>query len=81
MRKVGAFLQENSPKTNATVFKCFRAVSNEGNISHCIQYMIGLFMQVRKDKDKDNPMLPEGLVLVEEEGQITHDLAGGGFES
>ena len=29
-------------------------------------------MQVRKDKYKDNPILPEGLDLVEEDEQITH---------
>ncbi|KAI0274418.1 MIF4G-domain-containing protein [Russula aff. rugulosa BPL654] len=73
-REVGAFLQENSPKANATVFERFRAVLNEGNISHRIQYMIEVLMQVRKDKYKDNPILPEGLDLVEEEEQITHEI-------
>ncbi|KAI9446805.1 armadillo-type protein [Lactarius indigo] len=73
-REVGAFLQENSPKANATVFERFRAVLNEGNISHRVQYMIEVLMQVRKDKYKDNPILPEGLDLVEEEEQITHEI-------
>ncbi|KAI0003354.1 MIF4G-domain-containing protein [Russula compacta] len=73
-REVGAFLQENSPKANATVFERFRAVLNEGNISHRIQYMIEVLMQLRKDKYKDNPILPEGLDLVEEEEQITHEI-------
>ncbi|KAH9029536.1 MIF4G-domain-containing protein [Lactarius hengduanensis] len=59
----GAFLHENSPKANAT-----------GNISHRVQYMIEVLMQVRKDKYKDNPILPEGLDLVEEEEQITHEI-------
>jgi len=72
-REVGAFLQENSPKANATVFERFRAVLNEGNISHRVQYMIEVLMQVRKDKYKDNPILPEGLDLVEEEERITHE--------
>lgn len=31
-------------------------------------------MQVRKDKYKDNPILPEGLDLVEEDEQITHQI-------
>ncbi|KAF8267827.1 hypothetical protein EI94DRAFT_1729347 [Lactarius quietus] len=62
-REAGAFLQENSPKANATVFERFRAVLNEGNISHRVQYMIEVLMQVRKDKYKDNPVLPEGLDL------------------
>ncbi|EPQ58685.1 MIF4G-domain-containing protein [Gloeophyllum trabeum ATCC 11539] len=74
MREVGAFLAENSPKANATVFERFRAVLNEGSISHRVQYMIEVLMQVRKDKYKDNPIIPEGLDLVEEEEQITHQI-------
>jgi pre-mRNA-splicing factor CWC22 len=71
-REVGAFLQDNSPKANATAFERFRAVSNEGNISHHVQYIIEVHMQVRKDKD--NPIFPEGPDLVEEEKQITHEV-------
>jgi hypothetical protein len=73
-REVGAFLTENAPKANATVFERFRAVLNEGSISHRVQYMIEVLMQVRKDKYKDNPILPEGLDLVEEDEQITHQI-------
>ncbi|KAI0320321.1 MIF4G-domain-containing protein [Amylostereum chailletii] len=73
-REVGAYLTENSPKANATVFERFRAVLNEGSISHRVQYMIEVLMQVRKDKYKDNPVLPEGLDLVEEDDQITHQI-------
>jgi len=36
--------------------------------------MVEVLMQVRKDKYKDNPILPEGLDLVEEEEQITHEI-------
>jgi pre-mRNA-splicing factor CWC22 len=71
---VGAFLAENSPKANATVFERFRAVLNEGSISHRVQYMIEVLMQVRKDRYKDNPILAEGLDLVEEDDQITHQI-------
>jgi len=74
MREVGAFLAENSPKANATVYERFRAVLNEGNISQRVQYMIEVLMQVRKDKYKDNPIVPEGLDLVEEDDQITHQI-------
>ena len=74
MREVGAFLTENSPKANTIVFERFRAVLNEGNISNRVQYMIEVLMQVRKDKFKDNPILPEGLDLVEEDEQITHQI-------
>jgi len=47
---------------------------NEGSISHRVQYMIEVLMQVRKDKYKDNPIIPEGLDLVEEDDQITHQV-------
>ena len=73
-REVGTFLAENSPKANATVFERFRAVLNEGSVSHRVQYMIEVLMQVRKDKYKENPILPEGLDLVEEDEQITHQI-------
>lgn len=75
MREVGAFLAENAPKANASVFERFRAVLNEGAISHRVQYMIEVLMQVRKDKYKDNPIIPEGLDLVEEDEQITHQIS------
>jgi len=66
-REVWAFLQENSPKANATTFERFRAVSNEGSMSHRVQYMIEVLMQVRNDKCKDDLISPEGLDLVGEE--------------
>jgi pre-mRNA-splicing factor CWC22 len=72
MREVGFFLLEHSPKANNTVFERFRAVLHEGAISKRCQYMIEVLFQVRKDKYKDNPTIPEGLDLVEEEEQITH---------
>jgi pre-mRNA-splicing factor CWC22 len=74
MREVGAYLTENSPKANTFVFERFRAVLNEGAISARVQYMIEVLMQVRKDKFKDNPVIPEGLDLVEEDDQITHQI-------
>lgn len=73
-REVGAFLAENSPKASTMVFERFRTVLNEGSISQRVQYMIEVLMQVRKDKFKDNPILPEGLDLVEEDEQITHQI-------
>ena len=72
MREVGLFLSENSPKANNAVYERFRAVLHEGAISKRCQYMIEVLFQVRKDKYKDNPSVPEGLDLVEEEEQITH---------
>jgi len=82
-REVGAFLQENSPKANAAVFERFRAVLNEGGIKHRVRYMFEVLMQVRKDKDedkdKDDPILSEGLDLVEEE-EHSRKPARGGFQ-
>jgi pre-mRNA-splicing factor CWC22 len=72
MREVGLFLSENSPKANNTVYERFRAVLHEGAISKRCQYMIEVLFQVRKDKYKDNVIIPDGLDLVEEEEQITH---------
>ena len=36
--------------------------------------MIKVLIQVRKNKYKDNLILPEGLDLVEEDEQITHQI-------
>ena len=69
--EVGVFLSENSPKANATVFERFQAVLNEGKISQQVQY---IFEVLRNDKYKDNPILPEGLDLVEEDEQITDQI-------
>jgi hypothetical protein len=75
MREVGAFLAETSPKANVGVYERFRAVLHEGAIDKRVQYMIEVLFQVRKDKYKDNPAVPEGLDLVEEDEQITHRIA------
>jgi pre-mRNA-splicing factor CWC22 len=59
-----------------TTFERFRAILNEGKVSpgQRVQYMIEVLMQVRKDKYKDNTILSEGLDLVEEDEQITHQI-------
>ena len=74
MREVSAFLSKNSPKDNAYVYECFRVMLNEGYILQWVQFMVEVLMQVRKDKYKDNPIFPEGLDLVLEEDQITHQV-------
>lgn len=74
MREVGAFLAENDPKSNNFVFERFRVVLNESKISQRVQFMVEVLMQVRKDRYKDNPILPEGLDLVPEEDQVTHEV-------
>ncbi|KAG9019170.1 pre-mRNA-splicing factor cwc22 [Tulasnella sp. 427] len=75
MREVGAFLAEHSPKANNGVYERFRAVLHEGAIDKRVQYMIEVLFQVRKDKYKDNPIIPEGLDLVQEDDQITHQIS------
>ncbi|KAI6003350.1 MIF4G-domain-containing protein [Pisolithus marmoratus] len=67
MHAADVFLVENSLKANALVFGRFCNVLNDGTISHHVQYMIEVLMQVQKDKYKDNPIIPEGLDLMEEE--------------
>ncbi|GAC93175.1 hypothetical protein PHSY_000738 [Pseudozyma hubeiensis SY62] len=72
MREVGAFLAEEAPKANNSIFDRFRAVLYEGEINKRVQYMIEVLSQVRREAFKDNPRVPEALDLVEEEDQITH---------
>jgi pre-mRNA-splicing factor CWC22 len=72
MREVGAFLAENVADGNNLIFDRLRAVLNEATISQRVQYMIEVLMQQRKDRYKDNPIMPEGLDLVEDEEIITH---------
>ncbi|MCO5612861.1 hypothetical protein L7F22_067132 [Adiantum nelumboides] len=74
MREVGAFLAEESPKANNSIYDRFRAVLYEGSISKRVQYMIEVLSQVRREKYKDNARIAESLDLVEEEDQITHQI-------
>jgi pre-mRNA-splicing factor CWC22 len=74
-REVGAFLTEHSAKPNNLIFERFRAVLHEGNIEKRVQYMIEVLFQTRKDRYKDNPIMQEGLDLVEEDEQITHRIS------
>ena len=72
-REVGAYLDENAKNAANEVFARFRAVLGEqAALTNRVQYMVEVLFQVRKDKYKDNPSLPEGLDLVEEEDQISH---------
>ncbi|MCO5549622.1 hypothetical protein L7F22_003095 [Adiantum nelumboides] len=74
MREVGAFLAEEAPKANNSIFDRFRAVLYEGDISKRVQYMIEVLSQVRRERFKDNPRVLEALDLVEEDDQITHEI-------
>ncbi|GAA6009107.1 hypothetical protein JCM10207_004096 [Rhodosporidiobolus poonsookiae] len=75
MREVGAFLAEHSARANNGIFDRFRTILNESSIDKRVQYMVEVLFQVRKDKFKDNPIIPEGLDLVEEEDIITHRIS------
>ncbi|TPX63551.1 hypothetical protein SpCBS45565_g06521 [Spizellomyces sp. 'palustris'] len=72
MRDCGAYLSDISPKATNGVFDRFRAILHEGAIDKRTQYMVEVLFQVRKDKFKDNPAVPEDLDLVDEEDQMTH---------
>ena len=76
MREVGAFLLENTPRANDDILSSFRKILHlEDGVSARVQYMIEVLFQVVREKYKDNPILPEGLDLVQEENQITHKLS------
>ncbi|KAI8910361.1 armadillo-type protein, partial [Gorgonomyces haynaldii] len=72
MREVGMFLLEEAPKASIAVFERFRAILHEGSIDKRTQYMVEVLFQIRKEKFKDHPTVPEDLDIIEEEDQITH---------
>lgn len=74
-REVGQHLEEMSGKIALAVFDQFRNILHEADIDKRTQYMIEVLFQVRRDKYKDNPAVKDDLDLVEEEDQITHQLA------
>ncbi|BFZ56809.1 pre-mRNA-splicing factor cwc22 [Savitreella phatthalungensis] len=72
MREVGAFLAEASPKAYNGVFDRLRQVLQEAAIDKRSQYMVEVLFQQRKEAYKDNPIVQDGLDLVDEEEQIQH---------
>lgn len=75
-REVGAFLDENARDSTERVYEYFRKILlEEGKINKRVLYMVEVFFQIRKDKFKDNPILGEGLDLVQDDDQITHPIA------
>ncbi|KAJ2656779.1 pre-mRNA-splicing factor cwc22 [Coemansia sp. RSA 1200] len=75
MREVGAFLAEIVPRVLNAVFDTFRSILHEADIDKRVQYMIEVLFQYRRDGFKDNPVIPDGLDLVEIEEQIVHEVA------
>ena len=72
MKEVGALLNEIAPKPNNSIFELFRDVLHRSDIDKRTQYAVEILMQIRREKFKDNPIIPDGLDLVEEEDAITH---------
>ena len=75
MREVGAFLAEVAPKANTSIYDMFRQVLHQTDINKRVQYMVEVLFQVRRDGFKDNPVIPDGLGLVEEDDAITHRIS------
>ncbi|TIC33161.1 MIF4G-domain-containing protein [Wallemia mellicola] len=73
IKEVGAALQEREPSMNNLIYEEFRNLLHDADISKRVQYMIEVLFQIRKDKFKDNPIIPEELDLVEQDEQIVHD--------
>ncbi|KAJ2082900.1 pre-mRNA-splicing factor cwc22 [Coemansia sp. RSA 988] len=75
MREVGAFLADIAPRVLNAVFDTFRSILHEAEIDKRVQYMIEVLFQYRRDGFKNNPTIPDGLDLVEEDDQIIHEVA------
>ncbi|KAF1984210.1 MIF4G-domain-containing protein [Aulographum hederae CBS 113979] len=71
-REVGLHMEEMNTQIANAVFDQFRSILHEADIDKRVQYMIEVLFQVRRDRYKDNPVVPPELDLVEEEDQITH---------
>lgn len=71
-REVGLLLQEEEPKFNNALYEMYRDVLHNPAIDKRVQFMVEVLFQTRRDKFKDNPIVPEGLDLVDDEDQITH---------
>lgn len=73
-REVGLLLQEEEPKFNNALYEMFRDVLHSPEIDKRVQFMVEVLFQTRRDKFQENPIVPEGLDLVEDEDQITHKI-------
>lgn len=71
-REVGQYLSETSPAISTAIFDQYRTILHEEDIHKKVQYSIEVLFEQRKNGFKDNPMIPEGLDLIEDEDLITH---------
>ena len=74
-REVGQYLSEMSAAISTAIFDQYRNILHEEDIHKKVQYSIEVLFEQRKQGFKDNPILPEGLDLIEEEDLITHQLS------
>ena len=72
MREVGAHLEETNKAIANAVYDQFRNLLHEADLDKRQQYSIEVLFQVRKDKYKDNPAVPEALDILPEEDLIEH---------
>jgi len=75
IKECGATLSDISPQGLHAIFERLRAILHEGEIDKRVQYMVEGLFAVRKTAFVDFPALPEGLDLVDEDDQITHEIS------
>jgi len=76
-KEVGAALQDASPQGFRAVFERFRTILHEGVIGKRVLYVIEGLLSIRRAgfEKSGRPARFEGLDLVEEEDQITHQVS------
>ncbi|ANB11870.1 Cwc22p [Sugiyamaella lignohabitans] len=72
VKEAGLFLSENSSTAFNGVYERLRVILRESNLEKRTQYMIETLFQIIKDQFRDNPSIPKGLDLVEEDDQNIH---------
>jgi len=73
-RECGAALAACAPASLHAVFERFRAVLQEGGVEARVQYQVETLFAARKAKFAENPPIPPGLDVVEEEDRIAHEV-------
>ena len=72
LKEVGQFLEEFNQPISMAVFDQLRSILHDSEVEKRTQYQIEVLFQIRKDKFRDQPSIPQELDLVEEEDQVTH---------
>lgn len=71
-KEVGAHLEETNKAIATVVYDQFRNLLHEADLDKRQQYAIEVLFQIRKDRYKDNPAVPEALDILPEEDLIEH---------